>query len=484
MLAALGHFCEFHGPALVMVTQGDAHINDPLLVAIGDNSSPELQSECPSRILAAARAQEQVNFFSYAYFYVVQVSPLDCDGCRSLSGFQSFLISKENDESCPNSRTWVSSQAPLAPKLVSMVRHAVLRAISCEVIPAKEGPVLFSSASSSVLSHAFSLRDSRARGSRRQYAILLLSKERHPLVQHWAVLQARVQDIITSLQKKAEGKYEMDCKSLAELKEKCDYVREPPTKSTKSFSRRRASFKPARGLREVTQDEQVFEGMHQDLVTVLALAERCLKEQVLSGQPLLSSVRGSGTTPLAVVRDIMGQVPEMGCRLLLYRLLSGQSIQVQDQQYQTSPHLFLQVHSDQRHLARATSHGLCVLLPHNLAASPTCFANLVLTGTELEQTGPGLQVANGPSYTFFSGKLACTRISVSSIVNNFCRILSKVNVPVEIQEMQVRTEVERVLLLARTFAKVEADAAKKSFLARSGLETADLEILNFFQMFS
>jgi len=439
MLAALGHFCEFHGPALVMVTQ-------------------ELQSECPSRILAAARAQEQV-------------SPLDCDGCRSLSGFQSFLISKENDESCPNSRTWVSSQAPLAPKLVSMVRHAVLRAISCEVIPAKEGPVLFSSASSSVLSHAFSLRDSRARGSRRQYAILLLSKERHPLVQHWAVLQARVQDIITSLQKKAEGKYEMDCKSLAELKENCDYVRETntTTKSSSSFSRRRASFKPARGLREVTQDEQVFEGMHQDLVTVLALAERCLKEQVLSGQPLLSSVRGSGTTPLAVVRDIMGQVPEMGCRLLLYRLLSGQSIQV---------------HSDQRHLARATSHGLCVLLPHNLAASPTCFANLVLTGTELEQTGPGLQVANGPSYTFFSGKLACTRISVSSIVNNFCRILSKVNVPVEIQEMQVRTEVERVLLLARTFAKVEADAAKKSFLARSGLETADLEILNFFQMFS
>ena len=141
--------------------------------------------------------------------------------------------------------------------------------------------------------------------------------------------------------------------------------------------------------------------------------------------------------------------------------------------------------SDQRHLARATSHGLCVLLPHNLAASPTCFANLVLTGTELEQTEPGLQVANGPTYTFFGGRLACTRISASSIVNKFCRILSKVNVPVEIQEMQVRTEVERVLLLARTFAKVKkAEAAKKTFLARSGLETGDLEILNFFQMFS
>ena len=242
-----------------------------------------------------------------------------------------------------------------------MVRHAVLRAISCEVIPAKEGPVLFSSASSSVLSHAFSLRDSRARGSRRQYAILLLSKERHPLVQHWAVLQERVQDIITSLQKKAEGKYEMDCKSLAELKEKCDYVRETDaTKSSSSFSRRRASSKPARGLREVTQDEQVFEGIHQDLVAVLALAERCLKEQVLSGQPLLSSVRGSGTTPLAVVRDIMGQVPETSCRLLLYRLLSGQTIQVVDQQYHS---LHLSLPGEERATPPGSSHQPRPLCP-------------------------------------------------------------------------------------------------------------------------
>ena len=282
---------------------------------------------------------------------------MDCDGCRSLSGLQNFLISKEKDESC----TWVSSQAPLAPELASMVRHAVLRAISCEVIPAKEGPVLFSSASSSVLSHAFSLRDSRARGSRRQYAILLLSKERHPLVQHWTVLQERVQDIITSLQKKAEGKYEMDCKSLAELKEKCDYVRETDaTKSSSSFSRRRASSKPARGLREVTQDEQVFEGIHQDLVAVLALAERCLKEQVLSGQPLLSSVRGSGTTPLAVVRDIMGQVPETSCRLLLYRLLSGQTIQVVDQQYHS---LHLSLPGEERPTPPGSSHQPRPLCP-------------------------------------------------------------------------------------------------------------------------
>jgi len=165
----------------------------------------------------------------------------------------------------------------------------------------------------------------------------------------------------------------------------------------------------------------------------------------------------------------MGQVSETACRVLLYRLLSGQTIQVR---------------SDERQLARATSHGLCVLLPHNLTTSPTCFANLVLTGSDLEQDGPGLQVAEGPTFTYFSSKPSCSPRISSSIVNKFCRVLSKVNVPVEVQEMQVRTEVERVLLLARTFAKVHLDAAKNTFLARNCLETADLEILNFFQMFS
>ena len=64
MLAALGHFCEFHGPALVMVTQGDASFTmrryKADLAAMINNYSTELQSESPSRLLAAARAQEQV----------------------------------------------------------------------------------------------------------------------------------------------------------------------------------------------------------------------------------------------------------------------------------------------------------------------------------------------------------------------------------------------------------------------------------------
>ena len=39
MLAALGHFCEFHGPTLVMVTQGDpVYTNEKII----DNFSAEL----------------------------------------------------------------------------------------------------------------------------------------------------------------------------------------------------------------------------------------------------------------------------------------------------------------------------------------------------------------------------------------------------------------------------------------------------------
>lgn len=253
----------------------------------------------------------------------------ECEGCRCLpSSSSQYLVSR--DPSSPL-RCWVSSSSPLAPELAPTLRHAVLRAVSCEVLPGREGPLLFSSPSSSaVLCHSFSLKDSRARGHRRQYALLVVSRERHHLAAHWPLLQARLGEVVRGLQAKAEARYEQDVRVLSDLKEKCDYLRD----STPS-SRRRVSSKPSRSLREVTQDPRVAETLHQDLVSVLALAERCLKEQVLSGQPLRSSVRGPGAAPLAVAKAVQEQVATAEWRALLYRLLSGRPVQVSS--YSFSP---------------------------------------------------------------------------------------------------------------------------------------------------
>jgi hypothetical protein len=126
------------------------------------------------------------------------------------------------------------------------VRHAVLRAISCEVLPAREGAVLFSSpASSAVLSHAFSLRDQRARGARRQYALLLLARDRRLLASHSAALTAQLAAIVTGLQAKADARYELDCQAVLEQR-KCS-----PPREASARTQRRASLRPTRGLAEV-----------------------------------------------------------------------------------------------------------------------------------------------------------------------------------------------------------------------------------------
>ena len=143
--------------------------------------------------------------------------------------------------------------------------------------------------------------------------------------------------------------------------------------------------------------------------------------------------------------------------------------------------------SSERPLARAACEGLCLLLPHNLPSSPTCFANLVLARPGLEEdleeaALPALRVAPGPSYTFDPPALPSASSS-SRIVTKFCDIFSAASLPVHIEELCLRGEVERVLLQARLFLQL-ALRDRKTFLARQGMTPADQEILSFFGMFS
>ena len=403
----------------------------------------------------------------------------------------------------------MSSQTPLCPGLAPVVRQAVLRAISCEVA-AKEGPVLFASPhSSSVLSYTFSLRDVRARGGRRQYALLLVSRDRHHLAAHWPLLRSAVGAIVGRLQGRAEAKYQADLRAAADLREKCEYIREAPV------SRRRASLKASRGLAEVTADAEVFERLHQDLVAVLAMAERCVSEQVVSGPPLASSVRGAAAAgpPLQVVGGLRDQLAPSHWRTVLYRLLSGQMLQVRELHLHLHlhlhrhlhlhlhlhrhlhlhlhPHLHLHLHhqvrGSSRPLARAACHGLTILLPHNLAASSTCFANLLAAGPELELEGPGLEVAEGPAYTFAcphpSPSCSGCTAQHSTIVDKLARILAKVEVPEEVQEVWLRVEVERLVGVAATFHTIQPQHRTR-FLASQHLLLPDAHILTFFDLFS
>ena len=85
--------------------------------------------------------------------------------------------------------------------LYAAVRQACVRSLSCEVVPTREGPVIFGDERSGfVFSYAFTLRDSQARGFQRSYSILLLMADRLRLVTAWPFLVETISSFVTHLQ--------------------------------------------------------------------------------------------------------------------------------------------------------------------------------------------------------------------------------------------------------------------------------------------
>ena len=71
---------------------------------------------------------------------------------------------------------YISSQQPHHDELYSIVRQACIRSLSSEVCPGREGPIFFGDSDTRyVLSYTFHLKDTKSRGGRRLYSIIVVS---------------------------------------------------------------------------------------------------------------------------------------------------------------------------------------------------------------------------------------------------------------------------------------------------------------------
>merc|ERR1711892_1432926 len=164
-----------------------------------------------------------------------------CDGCWSLGGQDNFIVSNDHG----GKQTFVSSQTVINTDLVKIIRHAVIRSISCESSANKEGPIIFSDPTvSSVLAKNFFLKDSRARGFQRYYSIIVVTREREHLVSNWHNINKAVGEVIEPLKIKAKDKYTQEAQTEMDLKEKSEIMQE------NTFKHRRRSAKAARNLKE------------------------------------------------------------------------------------------------------------------------------------------------------------------------------------------------------------------------------------------
>ncbi|XP_060535148.1 folliculin [Cylas formicarius] len=158
-ILALGHFCESHGPCVILCTQ---------------------------------RCKEEPKQFPHSLTVPV------CEACQSLDLEQAMVSKGEN--TC-----YVTTRTPLQQDLAFLLKQAVVRSLSCEETSKDGGTLYFGdNERGHVISHIFSVHDSLARGFLRKYCILLLMRDRIHLLNSWPFITKHVKQISEDLQKKSE----------------------------------------------------------------------------------------------------------------------------------------------------------------------------------------------------------------------------------------------------------------------------------------
>ncbi|NP_001161542.1 folliculin-like protein [Saccoglossus kowalevskii] len=279
-IIALCHFCEVHGPSVVLCTQ-------PFHAKVakdkvqhhcgGDDGTENLSGDWffnkdrrPKSSLSSTSAERPPTPTSK--------TSDSCEACRSFVPGQSNFISKDTDAAI----NYMSSQYPEHSRLYSIVRQACLRSLSCEVCPGREGPIYFGDERMNVLSHTFFMKDSQARGLQRWYSVIVVMMDRIYLLNSWPFLVQNIRQLLDELQSKAEKVYKAEQAEVPQRAKRINSEFMTPG----NFRRQRSSGgKPARSLVDLTNDRNIFKYLHMSFAWILKACGNRLTEKVLEGSP-------------------------------------------------------------------------------------------------------------------------------------------------------------------------------------------------------
>ncbi|PAA74221.1 hypothetical protein BOX15_Mlig000131g3, partial [Macrostomum lignano] len=256
-LVALTHFCEDHGPSVVMCTQAVRLSGLP--VAKGGSC---LDGATISSALPGGPAS---------------LTSTKCPACRSMppNTLAMYTADWQGD------LLLVSSQHPAAPnQLYSQLRQACLRVHSCEVCPT--GAMYFGDDAGGggggggchVFASPFQLDDVKARGLSSQFSVLALSRDGRMLLQSWPWLVNRSAEIIAGLRDAAAAQFSAEqsagCSARAARINGSGWVR------------MRRSDVPTRSLAQLTSDPSVYRRLHTCFARLLRGWQR---EELAPGRP-------------------------------------------------------------------------------------------------------------------------------------------------------------------------------------------------------
>ncbi|KAF5303942.1 hypothetical protein FQA39_LY01727 [Lamprigera yunnana] len=160
-ILALCHFCETHGPCVILCTQ----------------RSKEQLLQAPHSLTIPW-----------------------CEACQSIDLSQA-LLSRDTKTS------YITTRTPQQQDLSFLLKQAAVRSLSCEEETSKDGGTLYfgDNERGHIISHTFILRDSLARGFHRKYSILMLMRDKIHLLNSWPVLVKHMQELVKELQTQADA---------------------------------------------------------------------------------------------------------------------------------------------------------------------------------------------------------------------------------------------------------------------------------------
>ncbi|XP_023950809.2 folliculin [Bicyclus anynana] len=284
-IIGLCHFCEAHGPRplfCTFTTDDEAHTTE-----------------------ASKRA-------------------VQCSGCTSL-GPDTVFVSRDD-----NGIIFCSRESVPSDDVTTFLRQAALRSITCETSWSKEGGVVyFSDAQGHVLSLMFQLKDTRARGLKRLFSIVVLMKDKMLLLNITPVLSEHMQKIAKELQQLADVVYENE-QSIC-------------SQRALRLKTGRNDFGQARSLLQLTGNEDVFKKLHSHFTWMLRAGAVTYSETLYTSQDLLKKITSTKSTIFdnnacsvqkvdsMSLRELEKLLSKPVFRTLLYCTLTGIDIVIKSQ---------------------------------------------------------------------------------------------------------------------------------------------------------
>ncbi|KAF3992139.1 hypothetical protein FT663_01274 [Candidozyma haemuli var. vulneris] len=201
---SLAHFCEIHGPSIVICTQ---------------------QSRSDSSNASSSKLQS-------------------CASCELILPNEAVNLASSVNED----EKYISTRYPSSQSVYTAYVKLVMKSLSVETSADSSKPVFFGDVVNGFcMSRVFKIQDVNSRGGERKYALVMGCDEESHLLRNWDVVSTYMSEIISSIQRQVE-------KHLAHEAEQSNNV-------DNERYLRRSKIRP-KSLVELTNDAQIFVRFH------------------------------------------------------------------------------------------------------------------------------------------------------------------------------------------------------------------------------